>query len=79
MPVFVVVVDLVTVAVWVLEGVTRADAVCVMVPDLVLEAVLLGVFVMEAVLEGEIVLLGVCDGVTDGVTDGVCVHVFDAV
>jgi hypothetical protein len=73
--VFVAVVDVVTVGVIVLERVTRAEEVCVMVPDLVFEAVLLGVLVLEAVLEGVTVLLGVCDGVTDGVTGGVCVLV----
>ena len=61
------VVLVVTVGVFVLEGVTRAEDVCVRVPDLVLEGVLLGVLVIEAVLEGVTVLLGVCDGVTDGV------------
>jgi hypothetical protein len=38
------------------EGVLRADAVCVIVPDRVLEGVLVGVCVLVIVLDGVIVL-----------------------
>ena len=51
------------VGVFVKEGVTSADAVCVIVPVLVFEGVLEGVFVKDEVQEGVPVCVRVLEGV----------------